>query len=545
MQTTLTALTLVMAAVGLVYSNLRAVGAVPRETKEALRKLLWLLFALAAALVVVGFVATLPTRHPFSPGLTLGWGFLIGGVLGLYCAWEGERSYEGARWVARGVGLLAAAVLGVSSILLIFRGYPNEALVGYSLGAVLVAAVWRSCMSPLRARQAHDNAGVVSDRGVELFALSAVALAVGARLGTEHFGCGAEAGIARIYWTLPALLAGVAVLGGIIPVRLASGPSTASGWWRPLALALIATGAAVMVAALMAWKIFGGWGPALAFLSGAVGFALAAWVACEADGGDEEQAQRPTAEAFGIALLSLAVVAIAFKILHGYGEALALSGGLAIVVLVSASQAKSRQALAGPLLTGGFTIVLLLALYRLFLERNGAGFPLDMQQHYNYLAVALGALSAFGFLAYGHRTWQIAKSASDERTALRCLIAQTPLLGLGVVLTPMAVLVVFGLDALSGFLIGLVLTELLWMLLITWTGAEERALALASAPHPYVVGMSLVAIQFSPLLLSLGDGSRALKSSIVMVFVIVGVLWVVVKAVMEEKRGAAGGEGVD
>jgi len=268
-------------------------------------------------------------------------------------------------------------------------------------------------------------------------------------------------------------------------------------------------------------------------------------LACEAGGADEEQAERPAAEAFGIALLALAVVAIAFRILHGYGEALALSGGLAIVVLVSVSQAKSRQALAGPLLTGGFTIVLLLALYRLFLERNGAGTPLDLQQHYNYFAVTLGALSALGFLAYGHRAWQIAKSASDERTALGSLIAQTPLLGLAVVLTPLALLVVFGLDALSGFLIGLVLTELLWMLLITWTGAEERAIALAGAPHAYVVGMSLVAIQFSPLLLSLGDASRALKSSIVMGFVIVGFLWVVVKAVIEERRGAAGGGGVD
>lgn len=122
----------------------------------------------------------------------------------------------------------------------------------------------------------------------------------------------------------PPLVTGVAVLGAIVSVRLPSTSSGETGRRRPLGVALIATAMAVIVAFLMAGKLFGDWRSGWAVLAGGL--------ACEADGWDREIGPRPVTEAFGIALVALVVVAFAFTTFHGYGENLALSAALPLVV---------------------------------------------------------------------------------------------------------------------------------------------------------------------------------------------------------------------
>ena len=81
-------------------------------------------------------------------------------------------------------------------------------------------------------------------------------------------------------------------------------------------------------------------------------------------------------------------------------------------------------------------------------------------------------------------------------------------------------------------------------MLLAWVSGDDRLIALAGAPHSYLLGMSLVAIQFSPLLLSLGDVSRLIRVSIVGCFVLVGLLWAILKARVERRRGLQGGGGL-
>ena len=390
----------------------------------------------------------------------------------------------------------------------------------------------------------HD-VRLLCDVGVQGFALSAVTLALGARLGIEHFDRGAPGGLGGGYWALPALLAGVAALAAIIPAGLASASAGQRRGWLSLMPAPIASAIAVVVAFLLASKVLGASRSAWVFLAGAAGFALVTWLALEADCSDEEQERRPLSETFGIALLSLALVALSFKLLHGYGEVLALTAGLILVVLVSLNRAQFRDSLAGPLLTGGFVIVLLLALYRLFLEKNGVGHPFEFQQHYNYFSLVLGAVAGFGLLTYGHGAWQVAASAVDRTAALSSLMARAALLGLAVALTPLVLAVVWGLGAVGGFLIGLVVAELLWMLLAAWATREDRAIALAAAPHAYLVAASLVAIQFSSVVLPLGDASRSWKSLIVIAVLLLALAWTVARSLARPARGAQGGGGVD
>ncbi len=545
MQTTLATVALLAAVVGLIYSHLTTLVSTRQEAGQRRpRQTPWPLLIWFAALVLVGFLAMLSSRPPFSPGLTLGWGFLIGGVVALYGVFEADRSFEGAQWLTRGIGLLSAAVFGVSLVLLIFRGYPNEALVGYALAAILAAGLWRACISPQRASEAVGERPIVADIGTELFALSAVTLALGARLGIEHFARGTAGGLGGGYWVLPALLAAIAALATVFPAQLTSEGPGRSDDWRSLIPGWIATAVAAALAFGLASKLGGTSGTALTFLCGAVGFAIAAWLALGAHDRVDSQA-RPVSEAFGVALLSLAVAALSFKLLHGYGEALALSGGLAIVVLLTARRAASSRGLAGPLLTGGFVVLLLLALYRLFLEKNGLGHPFDFQQHYNSFSLVLGALSGFALLTYGQSAWQVVKVAADRTAALSSLMGRAALLGIAAMLTPLILVVLWGLGAVGSFLIGLVIAELSWMLLVTWATGEDRAIALAAAPHAYLVAMSLVAIQFSSVVLSFGDASRWWKALIVIAVLLAGLAWAALRAPAGPARGAQGGGGAD
>ncbi len=235
MQVILGSCALGAALIGLVYS---AIGArtVGKFASPANVRLFWSLFTWVAILGLVLFVATLPTRPPFAPGLTLGWGFLIGLLVGLYAAVEARRSHEGGQWLVRVAGLISAAVAGPALVLIIFGSNSADALIGYALGAVLVAAIWRSGFAPMEYRDDSDEE-VGAFRGVELFALVTAALVAGMWLALERYQP-ASGSIAGAYWALPVLLGALIVLMAIVAAGVATSSQAPDRYRRPLALAL-------------------------------------------------------------------------------------------------------------------------------------------------------------------------------------------------------------------------------------------------------------------------------------------------------------------
>ncbi|MGD9497059.1 MAG: hypothetical protein AB7Y46_12250 [Armatimonadota bacterium] len=526
MQTVLAAASLAASVLGLAWSNLRTCedrrAGEPAGIGPPRSLLVWYV-----ALVIAGFAATLPTRPPFHPGLAFGWGFLIGGALGVYAALEAARSWRSSVRLTRAVGLISAASAGPALILLVFPRSPHDTLAGYALGAVLLALVWRLCLSPLGVRGATDEAERQA-RGADLFALVAVGTAVAVRLGVEHF----EGGIAGVDGALRALPVLVASLSGL---ALELVPSLASGERQAMHYGLVTAAIPVAFALVLSWQVTARWDAALVVLAGAAGMGLMAWLATAA-GGEKQEAERPVVAAFGVAFVALALVAVGFRLLHGYGESLALVGGIAPAMCVMA--ASDRHSAAAPLASGGFALILLLAIHRLLLERAPEQQPLQWQQHYDYFALALGVLAGLGVLAWALESRRAAAEAADETEALQRLMARAPGPLLAVVLVPMAVLLVWSTDAVGGLLVGLAVAELAWLMLVAWGRHEDRELAAAAAPHAVLVAAALVAAQLTPLIADVADLTRAWKAAIAIGVAVAAGLWAVLSAARAQRRGA-------
>ena len=540
MQTTLAAVALAASAVALVYAYLQAraarAGGADESPGPPRALLIWY-----AALVIAGFLATLPTRAPFAPGLTFGWGFLIGGLAGVYAAFEVARSWRDGAWLARAVGLIGAATAGPALLLLLFARNPDHALMGCALGAVLLALIWRLCLGPLATREQSGDETAGQTRGADLFALVAVATAVATRLGVERYG-GDLAGAAGALRALPPLVAGVSALALIVPSALAAPERGGDTRRRALLVGLVAAAITLLVVVVLAWKVLDAWAPALVALTGFAGFVLIAWLACPIEQDEPREDARPVLEAFGIALVALAMVAVSFKLLHGYGESLALMAGIAPVIAVGAAAGADRRSTSAPLLAGGYALVLLLATYRLLLEHLPGAEPLQMQAHYDYFALVLGATAIFGLLAWAEMARRVA-ARGDETEAMRTLIGRAPGPLLAVVLAPMLLLVLWGEGAVGGLLVGLVIAELAWMMVAAWSTGADRLAALWAAPHAALAAVALVAAQLSPRVDELVELSRAWKAGVVLIVAGVAVVWLVVAAVLGARRpSAAGGE---
>lgn len=529
MQITLATIAAAVSILGLAFANLSPQSG-PRGARwQALISVgLHHLAAFTAFWIVVLFLFTVPSSRPFAPGLSLGWGFLIGAILGLYAIFEAAGNMEGDGWVARSVGLLSAACLGPSLILLIFRGYPNEALMGCAFGAVLVAAIWSSILRLLYAERTTEKRDTLSCyRGVEIFAVATVVVAAGARLGIDHFPRSAPAALGGGYWVLPALLLAASALAVIV---LSSDRQDRLRRWLILADGLVAAAIAVVLTAVLQVKLL----PELAWevpLYGLLAFGFLLSVLIQAESTTEsDQAPRPTVLAFGALLIALTLAAVAFKRLHGYGEALALVAALPIVAVAYLGRERSREPVAESLALGGLTMVVLLMLYRVFLEKAGRGWALDFQQHYDYLAVILGSSACFGLLAFTMQGMErVIGAIGAGAIRLRALMARTALLGLLVAVVPLALAAVWGVKAVGGFLAGLVVAEAIWMMLSAWVVGKERGQVLAAAPHIYFIGTALVAIQFSPLVLAL-ELTRAHKLIIVAIITVAAIIWVLADA---------------
>jgi len=537
MATMLAACAVAGSMLALLYATL-APQTVPRPVRlhALLRGDLRPVVVLAAIAVAALFLLTVPTVRPFSPGLTLGLGFLIGAALGLWSLYEATGGLEGQEWVARTAAQLALASLGPGAVLLVFHGYPNAALVGCALGATLVAALSATVLRPAFAAAEDERRLTLSAyRGVELYALATAAIVAGMWLGIEHFPRAGPAHEAGGYWAIPALLPAVAAL---VLIVVSEWPARGQPAWPALGAGFLASALSVIALFALRAKPL----PQLAsepcwygFL--AMAFILVAlyqsgWVA-----GDTGKA-RPVSLAFGAVLLALAVMTAAFRRQHGYGEALAVVAALPVVASAYLARGRTREPVDESLALGALTIMLLLALYRVFLERAPRATELDFQRHYDVVGVVLGLGACFGLLAFSLRGVEHLRGRAPNAGFL---LARPVLLGLAVTAVPLVLAAVWGASAIGAFLTGLVFAEATWMMLLAWTAGPDRDLILAAAPHLHFVAVALIAIQFGPLVLSV-ELPRLAKLIVVAVVTLIAVVWLFADAWRRSRPEEGGGE---
>jgi hypothetical protein len=466
------------------------------------------IFLFALISVVVLFLFTLPEQPPFSPGMTLGLGFLIGGGLGILMLMFslGERGDEPG--VARPVLILSAAALGPSLVLLAFRGYPNDALVGCALGAVLVACISSAMLRPVEAASPVDFPKNLPYRDVEVFALATTVLAVAARLGIARFPRPSLDAIAGGYWAAPALLLAA---GALALVLLPAGKQRSTS--AVIASLLILVGAAALSYRLLpdfSWTI-----P----LYGAVVFGFLWWILVPEQ---DDSESRPAALALGTGLLALALAALAFREMQGYGQALALVPASLLTAVAVAGHARGSRSIAPRLMKGALSVILLLTLLRVYWETLGRTRILDFQQQYDVFSLLFGIAACFGIMAFISR--QSREGLPAESGSWLPAIMRTLLLGFFIVAAPLVLAVLWGPRSTAAFITGTVAGQLIWMMLIAWTAGRERRVTLACGPHIFFVASALVAIQFTPLVLDLGL-TQMHRIVIVAVAGVVALLW--------------------
>ncbi len=533
MQLILAAIAAGASVLGVLYALISRRGEAHRVEAPAAEKRTLLIFLLVG--IVLLFLLTVPSFPPFSPGMTLGWGFLLGSLLGFGVLFTAVRA----------VGVLAAAALGPALLLLIFHGYPNEALIGCALGALFVAAASAAVLRPLAATGEEtvtledDDTGwtrratLGSARGVEMYALVSVAIAVGARLAIDHFDKPSTVAIEKSYWAFPAIMVAAGMLAAILLAHEWQGK-----WqrWGALLNGAGAAAIAVLVTAVLQLRLLTKLDWTLP-LYGLLAFTFLLAVFTRERQVDAGEDSRPVPLAFASALLALAVIAVAFQRLQGYGEVLALLPALLLLAIVTLDTHGTQEPVGDALGIGGVSIMLLLALYRLFVEKVGHGWTLDFQQQYDFFALLLGAGACFALLAFaaqGLTRTQRAREAGKD--PMRVLLARTVLLGVLLALTPPVLAALWGVKAVGAFLAGLIVGEAVWMLLAAWMVGKERERILLAAPHLFFIAAAVIAVQFTHLALA-ADFSRLDKLIIAGTILLVLLSWIFVDA-LAGARGA-------
>lgn len=535
MQMILAVIALIASVLGLLFGILSRRKARPAGVSMPVTPALVILWAALAALLL--FLLALPSASPFAPGMQLGWGIFIGMALGsIAVARSTEREEDG---LAHAVELLALAAFGPALILLVFRGYPTVLLMGLAIGAVLTAFGAGTLLRPLFVARGTDDSG--SDtQGPEVFALATTIIVAGTRLAIGHFPrhipfdvlANRLAPFSHLevnggYWAVPALaVATAALVMAIIPRDV----SERAKRWMPLSLGLAGGLTVTILAYVLGTKLLTelSWQPALL---GLVAFGLITF-------GFTRQGEngRPLALAFGATLFTIAVLIIAFRgELHGYGEALVLLA--ALPVIATTLLAHPRQPLACGLDAGALTVGILLVLFRVFQESMPKTWTLDFQQHYNLIAVLLGAAATFGLLAFTGRTVE-RLLAIPGRNPRALLFSRAGLLAFFTGVTPLALAALWGMQAVGAFLGGLIVGTSSWMLLAAWTVNRERAAILAAPPSMPFILAALVAAQIAPSLFGL-ELTNAVKLTIAVVITVLLMAWVVADSLLHGATPAA------
>ncbi|MFQ6096247.1 MAG: hypothetical protein ACE5O2_00865 [Armatimonadota bacterium] len=495
--------------------------------------------AAIVALILAGYCVTLLRQPPFSEGGRLGLGFLLGGGWAFVAAlllplarWLPPQSTEpGRRWVvgsALSAGASAWTLAGVNVALLVFKGNPLDALVGFAIGFCMVAILTRASGDAALLPRGHSSAW----EGLEPQAVLAATLVAACGLGVHHF----ELVQQRVWWALPIATAGVAIVAAVIGSRIGAIERLRERTGLRLLLSSVS---AVMILAVLAlliatkalhsWPMFG------CVAAGLAAAGLIVWLivggSVHANGSVAFQSA-----AFG-ALAVVVVVAASFRLLAAYGVALALSAAWTVVVVATGglslreTEPDARWRNWGQSLMPFLAAWALIPLYRLFMEHCEAAAPTP-SVHYAFIGLAVGVIVVLAYAGYGARTVRISGTCSP-RGAVAATLLRTGLLGLLSVGLPLLFVVLWGERATVGLLAGLAVGSLA---LAVWQSSAADATRLPPGTLLFALGSALAAVQFTHLVSPIGTAARATKLIIVIALAAAAILWVVVDAALAARR---------
>lgn len=321
---------------------------------------------LGLLLAAIAFAFCLPSRFPFTAGLGLGYGLLLGAaaaVVAVAAVRLARPSGEYASRVACAAAAGGAAVSWVAVTEILFRGDPGYALLGGIAGGLLtiLPIAWER-----------------DELETKAFASALLLAGLGALLAVARYQLASQ----RPYWGLPTLPLASGALGLVVGALLFG--RARSSRWASVALVIVLELAACLGGRALLYRQ-----DHLSVPPQFTALLLLAWVAFILVGVSSMMSESRVATRVAPALLAPTALIIAFNIAGGYGTALMLAAGLPLAV-----------ALWRPGRDGApfwmVTIGILYLAYRLYLADFGGslrfGDTLDFGRHYVFLGLIAGLL---------------------------------------------------------------------------------------------------------------------------------------------------------
>lgn len=528
MESTLAWISLGVGILAAVLAFLEGIILAPTSRRERLRIAPTLY--LGIAFTIVFFLLTLPNQPPFSVGLHLGWGFLIGAAAVLVAAFVSTHigRPDRAYWPYPAGLVMPLLLVAVSLVVLIFRGDPVDALIGCALGTVVIAGIVRTTIpaDPTTGDAAQSSRASLFSLSQEAAAIIAVTITAGCALAVYHF----NENTLRGWWAFPLALMALWVVGQTIANLVCARPSLAkpSFLWPAIAAAL-----SFVLVLVIGWRLGAKLQPAesvqLLILGGSVTAGLILWLGIALKGMPWSRAIQAHALS---AALAIFVVVVSFKLLAGFGAAVALIAAWGIAGAVLGLKGSSPRMLSQALAVGASLLLL-----RLFLERSGSEVgETELSLHYTLIGVIIGVLLPFVY----------------SSLRLRWGAGRTLLVGGLAAASPIVLLTLWGPDAALGLLAGLVGAQAIALLLMPLSELNPEA-AVWQAPAPLLAILAgLVVVQFTQPFAFLYEMPRVYKAYVAGGVALAVIIWLIVLGLTQvfaqprppsERISGAGSEG--
>jgi hypothetical protein len=480
---------------------------------------LFLLAGAAAALLL--FLLTLPSRPPFAPGGRLGVGVLIGAVSAALVAW-GLRRREGAAAPLGIAGVLGAALVPAALVMLIYRGDPWDALMGILLGQGVLLLFPEASVRAGEEGAAAGRIGLFL--GASATAVAGVLLAI-SRYEDFHTPERLALGT-KLWWSAPLLVLAAVVAGALVAALVVRTPAQ-----RALVGLLVG---AVLLALFGArfpryWPLM--LPPAAGYVTGALLVALAATV--------ESDRRRALSALLG-ALLVLILLIAAYRLQAGLGIALAALGFAGAAVALpggdGAAEASSSPQ-PGAAFLAGLQLLALGALFRVFYAAQDLeSTSIYLTAHYVLIGLVAGCLMPIGLGLLARATARDDDGQASGGSAPGSLYQSDPWLtplaqGIATVALPLAMLLLWGLKAAAGVVLGLVVGQAFLLLLLLLEGdrpSSPSGRAAVAAPVAPVLLVAVIAIQLLPPLAPFTEElTRVQRGAALLALVALVPLWAV------------------
>lgn len=482
METTLSWIALGIGAIGTALGVILGHG----EAAEDRASGAWTVGICTAVAAVILFFVTFLSHPPFTPGQMLGYGILIGGMLGAVAGLLAIRGVSASVWgnAVAVVTLPSLALLGMSVLLLLFPGYPQPPIGGFMIGAILASVLFRLVV---------PSAGRILSYG-----LAASVLGTTIMLAILRFNQIQD----RLWWRAPLLVFGAVIIAQIV------GAALAKEGRRFTIPALASSIVALGLTAVFAWRVFPQWPLLYVALAGVGTFAIVAWLA---------SAVRNSPGAASLAALAvLALSAFGFRTLGGFGIGMALIAAWSIVLpALAATSNESEEIGSVRAVIYAMFIGIGMLFYRLFIETN-ADFlhgP-DLRAEYTLVALGVGAILPFVVLSF----FPIAvRRTAIWRTIGACFA------GLFAAAVPLVILLLWGFKAALGLVIGTIVAEIFILLIYMGAVDTKETRYVDSAILVLAAQMSL--LQFSGLISEFTESTRLVKVIILASLTVIALVW--------------------